>query len=399
MEMKFLFVPGKLFQRIFLLGFVILGSACNQESSESAAAAMPAGMPPPPVTVTQPVTKQVTDWDEFTGRLYAVDSVEIRARVSGYLNSVKFTEGAIVNKGDLLYVIDPRPYQAVLDQALAEKNRAVAALELAEQDLERAQNLHRSHAISDEELDTRSKQKREATASLEAAKAAIEAAQLDLEFTQVKAPITGRISRTAVTEGNLVKGGDMESTLLTNIVSLDPIYVYFTADEQSVLRYTRMDMTGTRQSSRVKPNPVYLKLADEDDYLHEGHMDFVDNQIDLSTGTMRARAIVDNPDLLMVPGMFADVKLLGEGPYDALLIPDKAINIDQTIRFVYVVDENNTVSRKQITPGRMFEGLRVIRSGLDPNDKIIIDGLQRVRAGMQVTPQPQESGNETQPQG
>jgi RND family efflux transporter MFP subunit len=175
--------------------------------------------------------------------------------------------------------------------------------------------------------------------------------------------------------------------LLTTIVSLDPVYVYFTADEQSVLHYTRMDLSGARQSSRVTPNPVLLRLADEEDYMHKGHMDFVDNQIDFATGTMRVRAIVDNPDYLLVPGMFADVKLLGEGPYAALLIPDTAINSDQTIRFVYVVGENNTVERRQIKPGRMFEGLRVIRDGLKPDDQVIINGTQRVRAGMQVTPE------------
>ena len=370
-------------------------SACDKQSAGNAAA--PHAMPPPAVTITNPVSKEVTDWDEFTGRLYPVESVDVRARVSGYLDSVNFTEGAIVKKGDLLYVIDPRPYKIALDEALAEKNRADAALDLAENDLKRAQNLHKAHAMSDEELDTRGKQKREAQAQLDAAKAAIAAAKLNIEFTHITAPISGRISRTSVTVGNLVKGGDMESTLLTNIVSLDPIYVYFTADEQSVLRYTRLDMQGSRESSRIKPNPVFLKLADEDDFVHKGHMDFVDNQIDLNTGTMRARAIVENPDLLLVPGMFADVKLLGEGPYQSLLIPDKAINVDQTTRFVYVVDDKNMVSRREVTPGRMFEGLRVIRSGLNPDDKVVIDGLQRIRAGMQVTPQTQDA--ETKAQG
>ena len=344
-------------------------------------------MPPPQVTIANPLVKEVTDWDEFTGRLYAVESVEIRPRVSGYLQSVNFVEGSIVNEGDLLYVIDPRPYQAVLDQARADVTRAKAALDLAENDLARAERLYQSRAISEEEVDSRSNQKREALASLEAARATVQEAELNVEFTHIKAPITGRISRTRITAGNLVTGGDFESTLLTTIVSLDPVYVYFTADEQAVLHYTRMDMAGTRKSSRVTPNPIYLRLADEEEYLHKGQMDFVDNQIDLATGTMRARAIVDNPDYLLVPGMFADVRLLGEGPYQALLIPDTAINIDQTIRFVFVVGENNTVERRQIKPGRMFEGLRVIREGLNPDDKIIINGIQRVRAGMQITPE------------
>jgi len=373
----------KVMRRLAAVLLVFIVVACDRVPSPANGAMAP---PLPEVTVATPLQMEVTDWDEFTGRLYAVESVEVRPRVSGYLQSVNFKEGSIVKRGDLLYIIDPRPYQAILDQSRADLARAIATLELAENDLARAERLYKSRAISEEELDSRSKQKRGALAALEAAKAAVKSAELNVEFTHIKSPITGRIGQTRVTQGNLVTGGDFESTLLTTIVSLDPIYVYFTADEQSVLHYTRMDMAGIRKSSRVAPNPVYLRLADEDDYLHKGQMDFVDNQIDLATGTMRARAIVDNPDFLLVPGMFADVRLLGEGPYEALLIPDTAINIDQTIRFVYVVDENNTVERRPVTPGRMFEGLRVIRSGLEANDRIIINGIQRVRTGMQVAP-------------
>lgn len=362
---------------------LILLAACEQNASQQQASAPP----PPQVTVAMPIQKEVTDWDEFTGRLYAVESVDVRPRVSGYLQSVNFTEGSIVNKGDLLYIIDPRPYQAVLDQAHADLTRAEATLDLAKNDLARAERLYKSHAISEEEVDSRSNQKKVALASLEAAKAAVYAAELNVEFTHVKSPITGRISRTQITPGNIVTGGDFQSTLLTTIVSLDPIYVYFTADEQSVLHYTRMDMAGTRESSRVKANPLLLRLADEKEYVHKGKMDFVDNQIDLSTGTMRARGIIDNPDYLLVPGMFADVKLLGKGPYESLLIPDSAINIDQTIQFVYVVGENNTVERRQVKTGNIFEGLRIIHEGLEKEDRIIIKGIQRVRAGMQVSPE------------
>jgi membrane fusion protein, multidrug efflux system len=347
------------------------------------------GATPPPlqVTIANPLIREVTDWDEFTGRLYAVESVEVRPRVSGYLQSINFVEGSILNKGDLLYVIDPRPYQAVLDQARADVSRTKASLELAENDLARAERLYKSRAISEEEVDSRSKQKREALASLEAARADVESAELNFEFTHIKAPITGRISRTRITEGNLVTGGDFQSTLLTTIVSLDPIYVYFTADEQSVLRYTRMDMAGTRKSSRVTPNPVLLRLADEEDYMHKGHIDFVDNQIDMATGTMQARAIVENPDYLLVPGMFADVKLLGKGPYEALLIPDAAISVDQTIQFVYVVNNKNIVERRQVKTGTLHGGLRVITDGLEQEDRIIINGIQRARAGMEVIPE------------
>lgn len=357
-------------------------AACDQAPPQQAME-----MPPPQVTVANPLAMEISDWDEFTGRLHAVESVEVRPRVSGYLQSVNFTEGSIVNKGDLLYVIDPRPYQAILEQARADVVRARAALDLAENDLARAERLYKSRAISEEELDSRSNQKREALASLEAAKAAVTAAELNVEFTHIKAPISGRIGRTRITAGNLVTGGDFESTLLTTIVSLDPVYVYFTADEQAVLHYTRMDMAGTRKSSRTTPNPVYLRLADEDEYTHEGHMDFVDNQIDMATGTLRVRAVVANPDYLLVPGMFADVKLLGESNYEALLIPDAAISVDQTIRFVYVLGDNNTVERRQIKPGRLEGSLRVVREGLEPDDLVIINGIQRVRAGVQVTPE------------
>ncbi len=365
-----------------LTGIAILLMACDQAPQEQAME-----MPPPQVTVAKPLLMELTDWDEFTGRLHAVESVEIRPRVSGYLQTVNFTEGSIVNKGDLLYVIDPRPYQAVLDQARADVVRARAALDLAENDLARAERLYKSRAISEEELDSRSNQKREALASLEAAKAAVTSAELNVEFTHIKSPITGRIGRTRITAGNLVTGGDFDSTMLTTIVSLDPVYVYFTADEQAVLHYTRMDMAGIRKSSRTTHNPVYLRLADEEDYTHEGYMDFVDNQIDLATGTLRVRAVIDNPDYLLVPGMFADVKLQGENQYEAILVPDAAISVDQTIRFVYVLGENNTVERRQIKPGRLEGSLRVIREGIEPDDQVIINGIQRVRAGVQVTPE------------
>lgn len=383
------------FFHILLLFSMLVVAGCDRDLQQQTGATPP----PPRVTIANPLVREVTDWDEFTGRLYAVESVEVRPRVSGYLQSINFVEGSIVNKGDLLYVIDPRPYQAVLDQARADVTRARAALDLAENDLARAERLYKSHAISEEEVDSRSKQKREALASLEAAKATVESAALNFEFTHIKSPITGRISSTRITEGNLVTGGDFESTLLTTIVSLDPIYVYFTADEQSVLHYTRMDMAGTRKSSRITPNPVLLRLSDEEDYMHKGHMDFVDNQIDMATGTMRARAIVDNPDFLLVPGMFVDVKLLGKGPYEALLIPDAAISVDQTIQFVYVVNDKNIVERRQLKTGALHSGLRVITDGLEQEDRIIINGIQRARAGMEVIPETGTIGSGNQQQG
>ncbi|HSN72746.1 MAG TPA: efflux RND transporter periplasmic adaptor subunit, partial [Steroidobacteraceae bacterium] len=291
-------------------------------------AACSSGQPPQSgpmeVEYARPLVQSITDWDEYTGRLAAVDSVEVRARVSGYLKSVHFTDGAMVEAGDLLFVIDPRPYQAVLDESKAQLTRARVQLELAGNDLERAERLFRSRAVSEEELDARTQQKREAEASLAAAQAAVAAAQLDLEFTSVRAPISGRIGRKLVIEGNLVSGGEANSTLLTTIVSLDPIHVYFTADEKAYLAYQRLARAGTRPSSRDVANPVRMQVAGEQGFPREGTMDFVDNRIDEATGTMQGRAIFPNPDGLLTPGLFAEVQLLGEGPYEALLIPDAA---------------------------------------------------------------------------
>ena len=346
--------------------------------------------PPPTVAVGKPLAKAVTDWDEYTGRLEAVQTVEVRARVSGYLQSVNFKDGATVNKGDLLFVIDPRPYEAILNQAKAEVTRNKFRLELARNNVERAERLFKSRAISAEELDTRTQEQRQALASLEAAKAAVEAAQLNVEFTRVTAPIKGRVSRELVTEGNLVSGGTEGATLLTTIVSLDPIYVYFTADERAYLRYTRLARSGARPSSRDVANPVKLQLADEKDSEHEGKMDFVDNRIDAATGTAQGRAIFPNPDRLLIPGLFAKVRLLGEGPYQALLLPDEAIGTDQSQKFVFVIDEKNVARRQTVVLGRMEDRLRVIREGLKGDELIVVDGVQRVRAGSPVTPQETE---------
>jgi RND family efflux transporter MFP subunit len=362
---------------------LLLLVSCEQESRSAA----PPEAPPPQVSVATPLQQPVTDWDEFTGRLQAVESVEVRPRVSGYLQSVNFREGTFVEKGDLLYVIDTRPYQAAVDQARAELSRAVASLDLAKINLARAERLFKTNVISEEDLDLRQNQQRVSVADVEAARAALAAAELNLEFTHVKAPISGRISHTRVTPGNLISGGESESTLLTTIVSVDPIHVSFTADEQSVLRYLRLDMSGTRKSSREAANPVLLRLADEETYAREGRMDFVDNQIDTATGTMRGRAIVDNPDRLLIPGMFIDVRLLGRGPYDALLIPDTALGLDQTIQFVFVLDENDVAQRRQVRTGRLHGRLRVIEEGLEADDRVVINGIQRIRPGVKVAPE------------
>ena len=362
----------------FLASLCLLLAACGSSA--------PPPPEPPKVTVAQPLVRQVTDWDEYTGRLAAVESVEIRARVSGYLQSVHFQDGALVERGDLLFVIDPRPYQAALDEARADLTRSRVRLELAANDLDRAQRLFASRAISEEELDARTKEKREADAALEAAQAAEKASALNLEFSRIRAPISGRIGRRLVTVGNLVKGEGNDATLLTTLVSVDPIHAYFTADERSFLRYTRLAERGIRPSSRDAANPVLLQLADEEGFPHEGTMDFVDNQVDRTTGTMQGRAIFPNPHGVLTPGLFGRIKLLGEGPYDALIVPDEAIGTDQAQRLVYVVGPDNVVVPRPVTLGRSLGTLRIIRSGLEPTDRVVINGLMRIRPGAAVTP-------------
>ena len=357
---------------------VLLGaSGCGQPAAPPAAAA-------PEVSVSRPLIRPITDWDEYTGRLEAVDAVEIRARVTGYLQSMHFQEGTLVEKGDLLFVIDPRPYEALLQRANAELVGAQIRLELAQNDFARAERLFSSRAISEEELDARAKEQQQATAALAAARAAVRSAELDAEFTRVHAPVAGRIGRELVSEGNLVSGGTPQSTLLTTIVSLDPIHVYFTADERAFLRYQRLDQEGERPSSRTTENPVRMQLADEEGFPHRGHMDFVDNRVDRATGTMQGRAVFPNPDYFLTPGLFARVQLLGRGPYDAVLIPDAAIAADQAQRFVYVVDESGIAQRQPVELGRRIGELRIVASGLDPDDTVIVDGLQRVRVGSPV---------------
>ncbi len=346
----------------------------------------PQAPPPPQVSVANPLAAQITDWDEFTGRLAAVESVDIRARVNGYLQSVNFNEGSMVTKGDLLFVIDPRPYVATLNQAEAELTRARVRLQLASNDLERAKRLHASRAISEEELDSRTQDHAGAIAALEAAQAGVESARLNVEFTEVRAPISGRISRALVTDGNLVNGGSAGATLLTTIVSLDPIHFFFTGDEQIYLHYQRLNQAGSRPSSHDAANPVRLRVADETAYAHEGFMDFVDNRVDEATGTVQGRAVFPNPDLLLVPGMFAEIQLIGEGPYEALLIPDEAIGVDQAQQFVYLIDDDNIARRRIIETGRLEGELRIVRNGLSSDDRVVINGIQRVRAGAPVTP-------------
>jgi RND family efflux transporter MFP subunit len=364
-------------------------SACSRGS--------PAPPAPPAVTVARPLAESITDWDDYTGRVAPVESVDVRARVSGYLQSVQFHEGGIVKEGELLFVVDPRPYRAVAQAAAAEVTRAKVALELAGNERDRAERLFKSHAISEEEFDARTQTQRGAVAALEAAEASRRRAELDVEFTEVRAPISGRVGRMNVTRGNLISGGTETSTLLTTIVSLDPVYVYFTGDEREYLKYSRLNLEGSRRSSRDFANPVRIRLADEKEFQREGHMDFVANTLDEASGTIQGRALFANPDGLLTPGLFVDVQLLGRGPYEALLIPDEAIGADQSQAFVYVVGEGNIAERRTVTVGRLEGNLRIVVRGVTAEDRVVINGLPRVRPHSPVTPQlvelPLETGS------
>jgi multidrug efflux system membrane fusion protein len=362
----------------------------------------PDAPPPPKVTVVQPIAREVTEWDEYTARLDAVESVEVRPRVGGYLESVHFQYGTIVKKGDLLFQIDPRPYAAALRRAEADVALARSRLVLAQKNLARAADLLASHAISQEEGDIRESNVRQAQASVEEALAAVDASALDVEFTHVTAPVSGRVGRKLVTEGNLISGGvGTQGTLLTTIVSLDPIYAYFDADEGAFLKYSRLAQSGQRPSSRDYKNPVRLGLADEEGFPHEGWMDFVDNQLDRGTGTIVARAIVPNTDHMLAPGLFGRLQLPGSGRYRAILLSDEAIASDQAQKFVYVVDADGTARYRTVKIGPLVDGLRVVREGVGPDDWVVVAGIQRVKPGAKVDaqraaiPQPAPAANGT----
>src|SRR5277367_5790148 len=347
----------------------------------------PQAPPPPQVGVATVLQKTVKDWDEFTGKLQAVESVEIRPRVSGYIDKVAFTEGSFVRRGTLLFVIDPRPYQAEYDKAAADLKRFKTALELSRILSVRVQRLKESGAVSQEELDERKSTVAQAEANVAGAEAALEAAALNLNFTKVTSPIDGRVSRAEVTRGNLVTGGSNGGTLLSSVVSMDPIYLYFDADEQSYLRYTQMARSGERPSSRDAGNPVQVGLANEEGFPHAGTVDFVDNQLNPQTGTIRARAVLTNKDGQFTPGLFARVQLLASGEYSAILIDDRAVNTDQNQKYVLLLGANNQLEYRKVTLGRVIDGLRVVREGLKPGDVIVVNGAQRVHPGVTVTPQ------------
>ena len=336
----------------------------------------PAKPPPPNVTVATPLRETIVDWDDYVGQFAAVDSVDIRPRVSGYLQSVGFTDGSIVHKGQLLFVIDPRPYQAALDQAKGQQAHAEASVADAKSQLERGQTLLAAHAISQQAFDTLSATEHQGEADVLSAKAQVATASLNLEFTRVTSPMNGRISDRRVAPGNLVTA---DTTVLTNIVNLDPIRFAFTGSEALYLKRQR-------EAAHAGALPVEIKLQDEPTYRWKGRLEFVDNALDTSSGTIRGRAVVDNPAYFLTPGMFGHMRLRGADPYDALLAPDQAVVTDQTREVVYVVDAGNTVHERDVVLGPLFNGLRVIKSGLGPGDRVIIDGVQRARPDQKVTP-------------
>jgi RND family efflux transporter, MFP subunit len=357
-----------------LLGALLAG--CSQPT----ASPEPATSPPPAVSVAEVVVKEVTQWDEFIGHIEAVETVEIRPRVAGYIETINFEEGKEVKKGDLLFVIDRRPFKAELARAEAELARVRARLQLARAQATRAEKLLEKRVISEDEFDERVAADAQAKADIRAAGAAVQVAKLNLEFTEVRSPIDGRAGRALIRPGNLVSGGEMipDATLLTTVVSLDPVYVYFEGDEQTYLRYGAMARNGERPSSREVANPVFVGLANEEGFPHEGRMNFVDNQLNPATGTIRARAVLDNQDRRFTPGLFARIKLLGSGKFSAVLVDDKAVLTDQDRNYVYMLGPGSTAERRDVKLGRIIDGLRVVTEGLAAGDKLIVHGVQKI---------------------
>jgi RND family efflux transporter MFP subunit len=371
---------------------VWLLNACgtNQAAQPAAAAASL-----PQVTVAAAISREVKEFDEFTGRFEAVERVEVRPRVSGYISSVNFTDGSEVKKGDVLFVIDPRPYVAERDRAQAQLAQARSALALAKSERDRAVNLLAQHALSQEEFDTRTAGHEQAEANVKAAQAALDSAALNLEFTRVTAPISGRISRALVTSGNFVANGQ---TLLTTLVSLDPIYVTFDGDERVYLKYAKL--ARERHASLPEDgDPVEVGLADEDGFPHHGSIVFLDNALDPATGTIRSRALLHNSERIFTPGLFARVKLLGGGQHTAVLVNDSAVGTDQTVRYVLVVGADNKVLYRPVELGPIVDGLRVVQKGLAAGETVVVNGLQRVRPGAQVAPQRVAMGEGHTPEG
>jgi multidrug efflux system membrane fusion protein len=355
----------------------LVAAACVSPAAQSA--------PPPAAAVTaaKAIGRDVTDWDEFTGRLEAVHHVDVRPRVSGLLAAVRFTEGAVVRQGDVLFEIDPRPFQAQVDRLRADLARARAALTRAAAERDRADRLSAEKAISTEEHDRRSSAAIEAKAQVSAVEAALRVAELDLEFTRVVAPITGRVGRAIVTEGNLVSSGPGEATLLTTLVSVDPIYASFEVDEQSFLDFQRAAGAARRKAGAAW-GEIRMALVGDEDFPRTGRLQFLDNQLDAATGTIRVRAVFANADGALTPGLFVRLRLSEGKPYPAVLVRDEAVGTDLDKRFVYVVGADKAVAYRAVTLGPLVDGLRVVRNGVEPDEVVVVNGLQRVRPGVPV---------------
>lgn len=343
----------------------------------------PPAPPPPTVKVDRPQLREITLWDEYPGRIAAVASVDVRARVDGYLDRVNFKAGDKVSKGDLLFVIDPRPYRTRLNHAQAELEQARARLDLAKNNQARAERMYKSKAISEEEYDARSKGLLEAEAAVRSAEADVGEARLNLEFTEVRSPISGRVGRELITTGNLVKGSGGDGTLLTFIVSVDPVYVYVDVDERSALKYRRL--TGP-SGGTGSPIPAELALADETGFAHPGHIDYESPRLDAGTGTLTLRGVFPNPDGLLTPGLFTRLRVPGGVPQQALLLPDRAIGSDLANRFVWVVKADNKVERRVVALGPLSDGMRVIADGLKPDERVVVEGVQKLRPDQEVKP-------------
>ena len=349
-------------------------------------AAQPAPQGPPQVSVATVIDREITEWDEFTGRLEPVESVDVRPRVSGYVSSVRFKEGAIVRKGDPLFQIDDRPFLAEVDRLRAELMRSRATVQRAASELQRAERLRAENAMSLEERDRRSAFAQEATAQVAAVEAALRAVELNLEFTRVVSPIAGRVSRAYVTEGNLVSSGPGEATLMTTVVSLDPIHAHFDADERIFLRYSALARSAGKADASAARLAIQMALADEEGFPRQGRLDFLDNRLDPASGTIRGRAAFPNRDGALTPGLFVRLRVAGNGTNRALLVQDRAVGTDLDKKFVLIVGPEQTIQYRAVTLGPLVDGLRVVRSGLAAGDHVVVNGLQRVRPGAKVAP-------------
>ena len=350
-------------------------------------AAQPAPQGPPRVSVATVLDRDITEWDEFTGRLEPVETVAIRPRVSGYVSAVRFREGAIVRRGDPLFLIDPRPFQADVDRLRAELLRARATVQRASSELQRAERLRADNAMSQEEHDRRAAFSQEAAAQVAAIEAALRSVELNLEFTSIVSPITGRVGRAIVTEGNLVSSGPGEATLMTTVVSLDPIHAHFDADERIFLRSAALARGNGRRGAAAAGFPIRMALASDEGFPREGRLDFLDNRLDPASGTIRGRAVFANPDGALTPGLFVRLRVAGNGSSRARLVQDRAIGTDLDKKFVLVVGADNTIQYRAVSLGPLVDGLRIVRAGLESGEQIVVNGLQRVRPGMTIAPE------------